>query len=139
MKKTWEEPQILVQKFIPNEYVAACGDSGTVYRFKCDAGNGVYGSVYEETNGREGLQTSGWKADRLISYYSRDWWGNESGFHACEITHEAESNSVFSAGYYCAQGDKTHPVPVIIWKGDKGDDVHCTTNLNKNDWETAKS
>ena len=26
MKKTWEEPKIMVQKFIPNEYVAACGE-----------------------------------------------------------------------------------------------------------------
>ncbi len=24
MKKTWEEPSIMVQKFMPNEYVAAC-------------------------------------------------------------------------------------------------------------------
>ena len=28
MKKRWEEPKIMVQKFMPNEYVAACGDSG---------------------------------------------------------------------------------------------------------------
>ena len=39
MKKRWEEPRILVQKFMPNEYVAACGDSGVVYNFECNAGN----------------------------------------------------------------------------------------------------
>ena len=38
MKKTWEEPKIMVQKFIPNEYVAACGESGVVYNFECNAG-----------------------------------------------------------------------------------------------------
>ena len=27
MKKRWEEPKIGVQKFVPNEYVAACGDA----------------------------------------------------------------------------------------------------------------
>ena len=48
MKKTWEEPRILVQQFMPNEYVAACGDSGTVYNFVCDAGGGTPGTVYEE-------------------------------------------------------------------------------------------
>ena len=32
MKKTWEEPKIMVQKFITNEYVAACGESGVVCR-----------------------------------------------------------------------------------------------------------
>ena len=37
MKKKWIEPQILVQEFVPNEYVAACGDKNKVYKFKCDA------------------------------------------------------------------------------------------------------
>lgn len=139
MKKTWEEPQILVQKFIPNEYVAACGDSGTTYLFKCDAGGGVYGSVYQETNGQSGLQTSGWNADKKIASYE-NWgvWG-EYGFHACGTTHEAESDSGFYDGYYCAKGNTNNPVPVIIWKGNRGDNVHCTTNLDKDSWETAKS
>lgn len=139
MKKTWEEPQILVQKFIPNEYVAACGDSGTTYLFKCDAGGGVYGSVYQETNGQSGLQTSGWNADTKIASYEN--WGflGEYGFHACGTTHEAESDSGFYDGYYCAKGNTNNPVPVIIWKGNRGDNVHCTTNLDKDSWETAKS
>ena len=55
--KVWRRPLTEVQKFEANEYVAACGDSGVVYKFKCDAGGGVYGSVYEETNGIPGLQT----------------------------------------------------------------------------------
>ena len=38
MRKEWMEPVIEVQEFVANEYVAACGDSGTVYKFKCDAG-----------------------------------------------------------------------------------------------------
>lgn len=28
MKKKWKEPEILVQKFVPNEYVSACGILG---------------------------------------------------------------------------------------------------------------
>ena len=31
MKKTWEEPKIMVQKFMQNEYAAARGASGAVY------------------------------------------------------------------------------------------------------------
>ena len=50
-RKVWRRPLTRVQQFEANEYVAACGDSGVVYKFKCDAGGGVYGSVYEETNG----------------------------------------------------------------------------------------
>ena len=44
MKKEWMEPVIEVQEFAANEYVAACGDSGKVYKFVCDAGQ--YGHNY---------------------------------------------------------------------------------------------
>ena len=27
----WCRPKAVIEKFIPNEYIAACGDSGTVY------------------------------------------------------------------------------------------------------------
>lgn len=32
MKKQWKEPKLVVQQFVPNEYVSACGtlDDGTV-------------------------------------------------------------------------------------------------------------
>lgn len=140
MKKTWEEPKILVQKFVANEYVAACGASGTVYKFVCDAGDGVWGSVYQETNGQSGLQADGQNGDTRIATYSESWlFGPISGYHACGTTHEAEASSGFFDGYYCAKGDTDHPVPVIIWKGEQGNNVHCTTNLDINHWETAKS
>ena len=42
MKRVWCRPQTVVQKFEANEYVAACGDSGTVYKFTCDAGGRTY-------------------------------------------------------------------------------------------------
>ena len=86
MKRVWCRPQTVVQKFEANEYVAACGDSGTVYKFTCDAGGGVYGSVYEETNGIPGLQT-GRKGDERLAGYSNSLFG-ESGFYACNKTHE---------------------------------------------------
>lgn len=41
MKMRWEEPRIEVQKFIPNEYVAAC------YYGNCN----ISGSVYMDSNG----------------------------------------------------------------------------------------
>lgn len=136
MKKTWEEPKILVQKFVANEYVAACGDSGTVYNFVCDAGGGVEGSVYQETNGRPGLQAYGRNRDEIIAVYIPFIGG---GYHACSATHQAEENSGFFNGYYCAEGDTENPVSVIIWKGENGDNVHCTTDLDMDNWTTAKS
>ena len=59
MKRVWCRPQTVVQKFEANEYVAACGDSGTVYKFTCDAGGGKSGTVYLETNGRPGFRPDG--------------------------------------------------------------------------------
>lgn len=62
-----KQPLTVVQKFAPNEYVAACGDHGVTYKFECNAGGGIPGSVYQETNGIDGLQTHGgrgYSADR---------------------------------------------------------------------------
>ena len=140
-RNVWKQPMTVVQKFVPNEYVAGCGDSGTTYFFKCDAGDGVYGSVYEETNGIPGLQT-GRRGDTELAGYSNSWLG-ESGFHACNKTHEAESSNAFVGGYYCAKGNTYNPIQVIVWKEPRGwwmpDNIHCTTNLDKDSWETAKS
>ena len=65
-RNVWKQPMTVVQKFVPNEYVAACGDSGTTYLFTCDAGGGKSGTVYLETNGTPGLQT-GWGGDQYLS------------------------------------------------------------------------
>lgn len=131
MKGTWEAPRIMVQEFEANEYVAACGDSGTVYKFTCTAGGGEAGDVYADdgTNLTPGL-----------GYY-----------HACGITHEAPVTDDFISGYYIQNGgnDRTgyqtwlgwkayEKIPVIIWT-DGGTNVHCTTSLDKHSWETAKS
>ena len=38
MKRRYERPSAYIEEFTPNEYVAACGDSGTIYKFTCTAG-----------------------------------------------------------------------------------------------------
>ena len=130
-RKVWRRPLTEVQKFEANEYVAACGDGGVVYKFKCDAGDGVYGSVYEETNGIPGLQT-GWKGDRELAGYSDSWLLGESGFYACNKTHDADSSNEFVAGYYCAKGNTKNPIQVIVWKEPRGwgmpDNITFTTH-----------
>ena len=42
MKKAFDMPKIVVEQFVPNEYVAACGDQNKVYKFKCDAVGGSW-------------------------------------------------------------------------------------------------
>lgn len=129
MKRTYESPKAYVEEFTPNEYVAACGESGTTYKFTCDAGGGESGTVYLETNGKEGLQT-GRGGDRYLS-----------GYHACGTTHEAESTDDFLDGYYVTSSwlGGTKVTPVIVWRGPHNDNTHCTTNLDMDSWETAKS
>lgn len=136
MKKSYESPKAYVEEFTPNEYVAACGESGTTYKFTCDAGGGESGTVYLETNGQEGLQT-GRGGDQYLS-----------GYHACGTTHEAESTDDFLKGYFVTEKYvgwwpmghyETKTENVIVWRGPQNNNTHCTTKLNMDDWETAKS
>lgn len=124
-KKIWSAPKAVAQVFEANEYFAACGDSGVVYNFECNAGGGKSGNVYLETNGQDGLQTGWWSGDTYLS-----------GYHACGAKHEAESTDDFLNGYYVVGNSVT---PVIVWRGPKNDNTHCTAELDMNKWETAKS
>lgn len=134
--KKWSRPVTMVQKFEANEYVAACGDSGTTYLFTCDAGGGDSGNVYVESNDVEGLQTSA----------TGSWWAGNyvpadrslGGYHACGTTHEANSEDDFLRGYYVPYWSD-NVTEVIIWRGPYNNNVHCTTNLDQDSWETAKS
>lgn len=132
----WVMPQTIVQKFAANEYVAACGDTNKVYKFRCDAGMGEgfwgsnrQGSVYLETNKKPGLQ-KGWNGDQYLSEYK-----------ACGTTHEADTEDEFLNGYFVTKsffGEGT-TTPVIVWRGPNNDNTHCTKSLDMDDWETDKS
>lgn len=129
MKKTWEEPKIMVQQFMPNEYVATCGDENRVYNFVCDAGGGIPGTVYEDSN-----HNGKW-----------DLFGDEAltghilpTYHACGETHSAPTDDEFIEGFYLPNSNPGKAMKVIIWT-DGGTNIHCTTNLNMNEWTTAKS
>ena len=125
MKKEWMEPVVEVQEFAANEYVAACGDSGKVYKFVCDAGR---------------LSLVG--SEMCITDSSWGGWGSQaqfSGYHPCNKTHEAESDSGFISGFIDDQSTRNdEATPVVIWT-ENGTNVHCTTRLDINTWETAKS
>lgn len=132
-QQVWSSPKTVFEQFVPQNYIAACGDSGTVYKFTCDAGGGTSGTVYLETNGIAGLQKSGTNRDTSLG-----------GYHACNIYHEAESSDGFLDGYFVygeLEGwdytEKT--MQVIVWRGENNDNVHCTAELDKTKWETAKS
>lgn len=135
MRKLYEKPMIKCEEFMANEYVAACGEGHTVYKFKCDAishsilGDG--GRVWIESNGKPGLQR--WTLDKS----QRDTF--RSYYHPCGETHEAEAiEGNFQRGYLTTY-DNRRPIDVIVWTGLNDDNTHCTTNLDMDSWETAKS
>lgn len=131
MKRAYVRPTMVGERFVANEYVAACGDTEYgKYKFTCNAGGGVSGDVYRESNGKPGFQ----KGYSLFGYGGDEWLG---GYHACGTTHEANTTDDFQNGYYIPDGGDA--VDVIIWRGKRGDNIHCTTNLNRDSWETTKS
>ena len=126
MKKAFDMPKIVVEQFVPNEYVAACGDQNKVYLFECDA-TAYTGIVYQDKNNNGELD------------YDEFWNPLAVTYHACGKKHEVPvSEQDFVSGWLVATGDGNIRTPVIIWtEGDTN--VHCTTKLNMNEWETAKS
>lgn len=141
MKAVYESPRMMVQPFVPDEYVAACGESGTTYFFKCDAGGGLPGNVYVESNNVAGLQPNREWIQTGNNFWEGYWQSADQslgGYHACGTTHEADSQDDFLNGYYVPyrSGEVTD---VIIWRGPHNNNVHCTTNLDQDSWETAKS
>lgn len=127
MKRRYERPSAYIEEFTPNEYVAACGDHGKVYKFECNAGeeNKQY-NVYYFDNGQKKYLTKG-----------GFMWGTY--YQPCKTTHEAKENTGFIDGFIDDQSTGyDEKIQVVIWT-DNGRDVHCTKNLDMNEWQTAKS
>lgn len=133
MRKEWMEPVIEVQEFVANEYVASCGNSGKVYKFVCDAGE--YGHSYNVYYYDE----SGEKKYIAKEFSVFGPYAQFTGYHPCKKTHEAESDSGFIHGFIDDQSTlKDEKKPVVIWT-ENGTSVHCTTQLDVDNWVTAKS
>lgn len=130
MKRAYVRPTMVGERFVANEYVAACGDSGKVYNFVCNAGDKFrkYNVYYEKDNRRK----------YIASNHLYDG-AQFSSYHPCDATHEANAKDEFIEGYIDNQRTwEDEKIPVIIWTNN-GTDVHCTKNLNISEWQTAKS
>lgn len=134
MKMRWEEPRILAEKFMPNEYVAACGDTeyGN-YLFECDAPAGTL-YYYPQSDGKiDGQYSGGGRAKKMGSYTP------------CGATHEAPTTGDFYDGFVDQNhnGRQDSGEGVIVWlERDRWgyiSDGHATKNLDMNSWTTDKS
>lgn len=131
MKRAYVRPTMVGERFVANEYVAACGDSGKVYKFECNAGDGWGGySVY--LNGDDEVAGTD---DDIFWCGGRNAVRGARTYTRCGATHEAADNNDFYKGYI-KRGWSTQDV--IVWT-DKGTNTHCTTYLDMSEWATAKS
>lgn len=136
-KKVYSKPMLKSEAFVPQSYVAACGDGGTVYKFTCDAPGGPL--YYFPDKPASGAQpTVGSKGTRLGFNYN-----------PCGEFHEADTQSGFYWGYVDyggggflidrPNGELDDGELVIVWRGVNNDNGHATKNLDMSSWETAKS
>lgn len=135
--RNWERPMAVVDAFVANEFVSACGEKNQVYKFKCtaDAGELYY---YPQGDGTiDGIYKGSGKAQEIGSY------------HPCGKEHEASVTDDFYDGYVYTRRYEGIPLlgghwvekrtPVIVWRGENGRNGHATTNLNMSEWTTARS
>lgn len=136
MKKTWEEPKIMVQKFVANEYVAACGDTeyGN-YLFECNAPAGTL-YYYPQSDGKIDGQYSGWESAEKMGSYT-----------PCGATHEAPTTGDFYDGFVDRNrnGLQDSDEGVIVWRNLEWWGLgyrwngHATTNLDMESWTKDRS
>ena len=133
MNKVWQEPQVMVQPFVANEYVAACGDQYKTYLFECNAPGGWLTYYSQHDNAVDGQHVDDGSDYTFFRTYS-----------PCNEKHETGDIDDFYDGYVTdRRGNET---PVIVWleyvffRGERHfNDAHATTKLNMNAWETGKS
>lgn len=132
MKRAYVRPTMVGERFVANEYVAACGESGTMFKFECNAPRGrLY--YYPSSDGKvDGSYTGEGRAKLLGSYYP------------CSKKHEASTTDAFYDGFvdYNSNGRPDwDDEGVIVWLEPRWWTVngHATKNLNMNEWEKAKS
>lgn len=128
MNKVWQEPQVMVQPFVANEYVAAC------YRVRCTTpkGNGWFNRLFDDTN-----KNGKWDSeDKLI-------FNPDGGFRGCNEWHsgviqdEAPKANGFVAytDYIDILGSLNQSYAVFWWKEDLGPgtyDYHVMVPGNEN-------
>lgn len=130
MKRAYVRPTMVGERFVANEYVAACGESRKVYKFNCDAPGGpLY--YYPNFDGTvDGVHNENDTVKFLGAFY-----------HPCGKKHEASTTDDFYDGFvdYIWNGKQDRGEGVIVWRGPRNNNGHATTKINMREWETAKS
>lgn len=129
-KKPYCKPELNVEMFTPNEYIAACDTTPgyTTYNFECSAGSGV-----THQSGWYGTTKYVWKVTTDSGQVLAD---KSSGLYGpCGSTHTVKVKDgdplPFLTGYidnvYTQQNEN---IRVLIWTGEHNDNVHCMPMTN---------
>lgn len=156
-KMTWSRPMAVAEQFMANEYISACGDGGTVYRFVCNAGylyephtaTKGYG-IFKDICGcgvdhgnivPEGTYRAGKGKWYVTDANGKSLMNGYDSYSPCGGSHEAPSNQIFTPGFMdnLSTWGVKEEIPVMTWAGENNDNIHCTTALDINSWETVKS
>ena len=132
MKRTYVRPTMVGERFVANEYVAACGEENKVYKFNCNAPRGqLY--YYRSSDGTIDGKYTGTDRARWVGDYHHVMQSMKQvlqvNFHDGFVDYN--KNRIQDEG----EG-------VIVWLEKKKWGFvsgHATTNLNMHSWETAKS
>ncbi|MBR6979870.1 MAG: hypothetical protein IKH88_08555 [Prevotella sp.] len=140
-KKAYSKPLMLAEKFIPQEYCAVCGDGTTMvtYTFWCDAGYGRSFYVWLDNHILGGDAEGDWES--YWGYYYWEGYDEYIGrFHACQTSHSVtvpkgtSIDDVFPRGLISNNMYGVDPIPVRIWRGEDGNNIHCTTRLQESEY-----
>lgn len=143
MKNEYVKPEMVIEKYMAEHNVAEdCSKKpgGRTVDFKCDAGLST--SYYAIKNARGNVQTiNGHVFDGGTS------WGGYY-YHPCGETHtfslpgnqQLADRTDIITGYHLDDPStkKDENIAVTIWT-DSGTDVHCTTIIDPQEWDTSKS
>lgn len=132
-KKMYIKPVLESETFVPQNYIAACGDTEYGdYLFKCNVPRGTL--YYFKGRTPSGpMPNYGQTGNRL------------GGYKPCSEKHQASTQDDFYWGYvdYNDNGEMNMGEEVIVWleRGWLGGirDYHVTKELNQDSWEHAKS
>lgn len=122
MKKKWVEPEILVQQFVANEYVAAC------YKIRCTTpnDNDTFKYLYDDTN-----KNGKWDKDDHMLYSRKNGFEGCNKWHKGVIRDEAPTENGFVTKG--TNPDRNWAYPVFWWNEDLGaySDYHVMTPGNE--------
>ena len=147
-KLHYSKPLMLAEKFVPQEYMAACGpDTQFVrYFFQCDANTDDPRSqydVYLETNGTAGLQIGlglGILGDEKLNGTGII---SLSHYHPCMQTHQVDVPKGQSIDQFFPKGYIVHPNAIDLTGSDwrevrvwtaNNTNIHCTRQLRTEDF-----